>query len=410
MLGVLAIIGILSVIGMMGYTSAMDKNRANTLIQEAQKRAVIVAGQIGFNNQTPSLAEFSAYNTTSAGTFGDVITKGLSGQFGIQVSNVSKSICQNILNTIGDKTPIRRLSYEATPTTPITTCEEEDNFLFVYNNDMTGDDKVEPPKSCRTVNDCKTSCATCEIPEDEDVGICTNECEEPTKLCTVDTDCNEKNECMVCDTDVGMCKDGCERVQFLQGNGSQYIDTKVIPTKTTEFELAAYYDNVVGYPTGECIFGMRYSIGSQWRYMVSNYKSGSFGYASFGNNRRTQSTESNTHNYVFSYKNGVFSNGHNINKSINISNDSSPVNPIPSSWSLFLFAGNYPAESFRDGTQGKVYYLKLWENGKLVRDFVPVISPNGEACMFNKVLDEEDGKLKLYCNSGSGAFKTNKDE
>ena len=65
-LAMLAIVGILSVVGMMGYTSAMDKNRANTLIQEAQKRAVIVAGQIGFNNQTPSLAEFEPYNTTSS--------------------------------------------------------------------------------------------------------------------------------------------------------------------------------------------------------------------------------------------------------------------------------------------------------------------------------------------------------
>ena len=58
-----------------------------------------------------------------------------------------------------------------------------------------------------------------------------------------------------------------------------------------------------------------------------------------------------------------------------------------------------------------IYFCKLWDNnGKPVRDFVPVIAPNGKACMFNKVPDEEDKKLKLYCDANNGTFKTNKDE
>ena len=41
-LGMLAIMGVLSIVGIWAYGIAMNKNKANNLIQEAQKRAVVV--------------------------------------------------------------------------------------------------------------------------------------------------------------------------------------------------------------------------------------------------------------------------------------------------------------------------------------------------------------------------------
>ena len=97
MLGTLAIMGILGLAGMWAYNAGMDQLKANTLINEAQKRAVIVAGQINMLNRTdPSLGEFSD-NTFGGGTFETNVTvNGLYQQFGIQVSNVPKRVCQNI--------------------------------------------------------------------------------------------------------------------------------------------------------------------------------------------------------------------------------------------------------------------------------------------------------------------------
>ncbi len=43
MLGVLAVMGVLSVAGITGYNSAMNKHRANELLNEASKRAAPVA-------------------------------------------------------------------------------------------------------------------------------------------------------------------------------------------------------------------------------------------------------------------------------------------------------------------------------------------------------------------------------
>ena len=399
-LGVLAVIGVLSVAGIAGFKNAMDKNRANTLIQEAQKRAVIVAGQIGFNNQTPSLAEFEPYNTTSAGTFGDVITKGLTNQFGIQVSNVNKSICQNILNTIGDKTPIRRLSYETTPTTPITTCKEEDDFLIVYNNDMMGDDKVEEPTICRTVNDCKTSCATCEIPEDEEVGICTEECEEPTKLCTVDTECNQTNECMVCDTKEGLCKDGCERVEYLEGNGSQYIDTGVPGKSSYIYRITAgWYIINSEYSTG--LFGSAWSENAVFVQMNSAGDSEARGKTYWHGMKNPDYINS----LIERYSEMEFGNGYRIDDGVETRTSTNITSNTNKSVKIFGINSS-------NSTKVRITSFKIIDDkGKAVLDLVPVhasFKTDGKQnCMLNRV--PEDGKLKLYCNSGSGDFKTNKD-
>jgi hypothetical protein len=60
-----------------------------------------------------------------------------------------------------------------------------------------------------------------------------------------------------------------------------------------------------------------------------------------------------------------------------------------------------------DGTDAypaKIWGLKIIIDGVLNLDFIPVISPDGEACMFDRV------SKKLFCNAGSGTFKTNLDE
>ena len=46
MLGVLAVIGILSVAGIAAYSIAMNKHHANELLNEASKRATLVAMQM----------------------------------------------------------------------------------------------------------------------------------------------------------------------------------------------------------------------------------------------------------------------------------------------------------------------------------------------------------------------------
>ena len=139
MLGTLAIMGILSVAGLSAFNAAMNKHRSNVLLQEAAKRAVAVSMQINLRGKVGSLAEFTPYNTTSGGTFGDASTENLINQFGIKVSNVKKSVCENVLQGIGTNTPIRRLAPENNITATVTTCKDpEGSYFVVFNNDMNG--------------------------------------------------------------------------------------------------------------------------------------------------------------------------------------------------------------------------------------------------------------------------------
>ena len=171
MLGVLAVIGVLSVAGIAGFSRAMDKNRANTIINEAQKRATLVVPQIQLiGKENPTIAEF-INNDLGYGKFDTKVYTNKAdnlpaGQFGLKVSGVNKSICQNILNTIGDNTVIRRLSTTEAPTTAMTTCGETNTFLMVYNNDMSSnavagefgyDDCPESFHQCDTTHSCVES-------------------------------------------------------------------------------------------------------------------------------------------------------------------------------------------------------------------------------------------------------------
>lgn len=59
---------------------------------------------------------------------------------------------------------------------------------------------------------------------------------------------------------------------------------------------------------------------------------------------------------------------------------------------LPLFAGGSTT------TAGALYYCKIWENGTLVRDYIPVLDFDNVACLYDKVKRE-----RIY-NAGTGAF------
>lgn len=372
-LGVLAIIGVLSVAGVAGFKNAMEKNRANTIISESQKRAVVVAGQIGFNNATPSLNDFSPYNAISGGTFGDVVTTGLTGQFGIPVSGVSQKVCQNILNTIGNNTAIRRLSSLSTPRTPMNNCEDENSFLIIYNNNLQG--VGNDVQYCSTHDDCD-ECGTCNQTTHTCIGKCESACNEN------DT-CGE-NECVVCDEDSKTCQNKCEKLEYLESDdNTNWISLDYKPTINTDFEVKLRYNttNFTTWVLGATTWWGCHIVGSENKIGIAN----------------------GTSNKVYA----EYTKGTDITlklDGISVYVDGSLIGTITktnatSNLDLFRY---YNASNL--WFPGRIYYFKVYENSLLKRDFIPVLSPDGEACMFDKV------SQKLFCNAGSGTFKTNLDE
>ena len=134
MLGVLAVMGVLSVAGIAGYNNAMNRHRANELLYEASKRAVIVAGQAMLGRQNFSIAEFGSQKVVGADL--NVVPVDAE-QFAITISKMDKAVCQHVLNSIGTSTQVRRMTLMDTPTLKINSCEADGaSYALVYNNDL----------------------------------------------------------------------------------------------------------------------------------------------------------------------------------------------------------------------------------------------------------------------------------
>ena len=192
-------------------------------------------------------------------------------------------------------------------------------------------------------------------------------------------------------------------VEYLESSGTQFIDTGVIPTTDLEFELHVKFSALLT-TTGQVPMGFRYVQGLQWRYMVSNYPylgtSTTYSYASFFNNQRCYAAKVGTLEYVFSLKNGVFSNGIGNNTQVSMSG-TPPITPIPDNWTIYLFKGNQINEG-SDPFTGRIYSLKFWRNGVLVRDFIPVRKGT-----VGYLYDRVSGKL--FGNAGTGDFVLGQD-
>ena len=150
MLGVLAIIGVLSVAGIAGYTTAMNKHRANQILNGASIRAIVVSTQIQRGATAPTLGEFTD-NEIGGAKFGTGVqnaegtgdwNKDTDKRFSLTLENVPDDICDQMKASVGQNSIIREINEGCTTIT--------------YNNDLSPND-LEPsgPKG----DECTDSCS-----------------------------------------------------------------------------------------------------------------------------------------------------------------------------------------------------------------------------------------------------------
>ena len=125
MLGVLAVMGVLSVGGVTMYTSAMNKHRANELLNEASKRATSIAAQISMMGKDPDTMSVSEFGNPSGYVF--TVAKKNPNQFTIGLKTedngiIDSEICTQMKAAVGTATPIRKISDD---------CAE-----LTFNNDL----------------------------------------------------------------------------------------------------------------------------------------------------------------------------------------------------------------------------------------------------------------------------------
>ena len=182
MLGVLAIIGMLSVMGIAGYTQAMKKHRANVLFEETLKRAVSIAGQLGFGLTNPNLNAFEA--NTEYGTFAFAPPVADATQFTLSLSNVSERVCEQLKSMAEGMGVVQNTEANC----------GAGSLTFTFNNDLRGagggggesgnsgnDSPATEP--CPAERQCGNACCAADNTCNQETGQC---CSEALNYCCAD--------------------------------------------------------------------------------------------------------------------------------------------------------------------------------------------------------------------------------
>lgn len=188
---------------------------------------------------------------------------------------------------------------------------------------------------------------------------------------------------------------------YLQSDGNQYIDTNILPTSTTEMEVSMRSSTS---STTEISCGSRVAASNSAFVIYSRYQEGNYWFA-LGNYTGTPYSVSGTPAQKHTLKLSA------TNTSCSVDGDIKTTS-LPSfsgnNYKIYLYKFNNGG-SLASGA-GSIYSVKIWQNGTLVRHFVPV--PSGmtigsyttpSAGMFDIV------NQQFYANSGTGTFTWGKD-
>ena len=174
MLGVLAIMGMLSIGGIAGYRWAVDKNEANTILNEVRKRAVTISQQriLGHN------INLDEHGTD--GIMGHEITStpdynGNTGLFALTVKAVSKGVCDKVIAEsmpFAIKTVIGESAGECAD-------GDENAITFVFDNTLNSNIEIKNDEESNNSDACDTvTCAE------------NQQCQNGECICLEESSCN----------------------------------------------------------------------------------------------------------------------------------------------------------------------------------------------------------------------------
>lgn len=184
--------------------------------------------------------------------------------------------------------------------------------------------------------------------------------------------------------DAGGLPAGYTALEYIQSSGTQYIDTGFAPNNNTRTVADFKFENV---SSNVAIFGARVSFSDR----TYQFWSVSGKYRSDYNNVYTQiwdSVDATARNTVDKDK-----------ETTTVAGDSKSYTNSPFSvgYSMYLFASSEKGQA-KYYSNSKLYSCQIYDNGTLVRDFVPCKNPSGAVGLYDMV------SHTFYGNAGTGAF------
>lgn len=173
------------------------------------------------------------------------------------------------------------------------------------------------------------------------------------------------------------------QLEYIQSSGSQYINTGFKPNQDTKISIT------VDFPLSGTtwLYGSRTSAGSNsLGFLCEGNSKYRFDYASSTNELATKPTGKFT---IDSDKNKCYINGELV-VTATYTTFASPVN-------MYIFNNNNNG-SLSGGSSAKLYNCSIYDNGVLIRNFIPCKNESGTVGLYDSVNNQ------FYQNAGSGTF------
>ncbi|MBQ9430549.1 MAG: hypothetical protein IJU44_03255 [Kiritimatiellae bacterium] len=206
--------------------------------------------------------------------------------------------------------------------------------------------------------------------------------------------------------------DGYTAVPYLQGTGTQYIDTGFIHTADTKVEAVVNISTMQNGATGwAAVFGSRRNAYTQNGYIFFSHRDSFSLKPSFN---RT-GNETNGEGFPYDQKVTLNSFGRVIAWSAEdgteggITTDGTPDKGANSMYIFDLNRYNGYGGHTPDNSRAtmKLYAFRIWDGARLVRDFVPCRNLNGELGVYDRVMRIFHANLgtdRFYTENESAAF------
>ena len=172
---------------------------------------------------------------------------------------------------------------------------------------------------------------------------------------------------------------GYRRLEYIQSSGTQYIDTGIVPKNNTRVDA----DCDITYGTDWIMILGSYDYNAYFSWWANASKI----YAYYGSQNKSGNGVTG--------KQTMIANGSKWSASANsfVFSDAS----FTAHSTMYLFSVHNGGNSYANASM-KLYSCQIYDNGTLVRDFVPCINASGEIGLFDMV------NRQFYGNAGTGTF------
>lgn len=181
---------------------------------------------------------------------------------------------------------------------------------------------------------------------------------------------------------------GYTELEYIESTGEQYIDTEVTPNQDTGVSIDFQMSVISGWKS---IYGARKTNANVDSYQLWHTGT-AFGFYYASKNTTWSGLNGTARHSIVANKNTAVANG---TASVSLAYSAFTTN-----YPMFLFAANTAGsvESTGDNVAMKLYSCQIYDNGTLVRDFVPAMNSSGVVGLYDRVT------ASFFGNAGTGTF------